>query len=235
MTPEGYIAKNLQDGADPFTPYVKANVENWYRFVVGTLGIRVKHLRLVVGCDKTTAYGVAANRSSKMHGHQGTSFLQFQTDNGTQSSQGLSTPTSYYWSSAGIAEYRAGSEPLNAAIGEDQQWPLCTFLRTWTIALNGEDFAAIEHKIAGKQQNELRSNSSTSQSTNKNVGRSSASKSSESAKIIRTTERSPGENSEEILLSAGGTITLTKPAAAIVSFPFKRHFIGPALTVSHSC
>lgn len=44
-----------------FRRYMAANLENWYRYVVGVRGCEVKNgdIRLVMGCDKTSAWDMA--------------------------------------------------------------------------------------------------------------------------------------------------------------------------------
>ncbi|KJA19859.1 hypothetical protein HYPSUDRAFT_143195, partial [Hypholoma sublateritium FD-334 SS-4] len=59
--PEGAVALDLEN-VPRFRAYAAANVENWYRYVNGPRGREAKNgeVRLVIGCDKTTSWGMAS-------------------------------------------------------------------------------------------------------------------------------------------------------------------------------
>jgi hypothetical protein len=64
--PRGARSEDLGN-VEKFMEYAAANVDDWYKFVNGPRGRRAKNgdVRLVVGFDKTTCWGIAtfANQS----------------------------------------------------------------------------------------------------------------------------------------------------------------------------
>jgi len=59
--PEGAISLDLENDA-VFSEYLEANVRKWYKHIFSVRGrrdVRNGQIRLVVGCDKTTAWGIA--------------------------------------------------------------------------------------------------------------------------------------------------------------------------------
>ena len=103
--PRGARSEDLRYLAT-FREYAAANVANWYRYVNGPRGREVKNgeLRLVVGFDKTTSWGIAtfANQTQ-----QNSCRLKFGP------SQGDFASTSYTWSQleySGVADVKAGPD-----------------------------------------------------------------------------------------------------------------------------
>jgi len=59
--PNGAISQDLEN-ISIFREYLSANIDKWYRYVNGPRGREAKNgdIRLVVGCDKATSWGMAA-------------------------------------------------------------------------------------------------------------------------------------------------------------------------------
>ncbi|KAF9477499.1 hypothetical protein BDN70DRAFT_810612, partial [Pholiota conissans] len=60
MLPEGSVAHDLEN-IPQIKAYAASNIESWYRYINGTRGRQAKNgeIRLVIGCDKTTSWGMA--------------------------------------------------------------------------------------------------------------------------------------------------------------------------------
>ena len=143
--PRGARSEDLGEMAT-FREYAAANVANWYRYVNGPRGREVKNgeLRLVVGFDKTTSWGIAtfANQTQ-----QNRCRLKFGPSEGDFAS------TSYTWSQleySGVADVKAG--PDSDEIDElriDGDPPhvqfenQCLFVRTLNATLTDDVWADI--------------------------------------------------------------------------------------------
>ena len=148
--PRGARSEDLGNLAR-FREYAAANVANWYRFVNGPRGREAKNgdVRLVVGFDKTTSWGIAtfANQSQ-----QNSCLLKFGP------SEGDSANITYTWSEySGVADVRAG--PDSDEIDElriDSDPPdvkfenQCLFVRTLNVTLADDVWADI-HSSSGSQ------------------------------------------------------------------------------------
>ena len=144
--PRGARSEDLGNLAT-FREYAAANVANWYRYVNGPRGREAKNgdVRLVVGFDKTSSWGIAtfANQS-----HQNNCRLKF----GLSEADSAST---YTWSeNSGIADVRAGpdSEEIDELrIDSDPPDVLfenqCLFVRTLNVTLADDVWADI-HSIS---------------------------------------------------------------------------------------
>lgn len=155
--PDGARAIDVEN-TRRFTAYAKANLENWYRYANGPRGREAQNgdLRLIIGCDKTTSYGmVAASNMSR----ERTNYLK------------LSTATPHYrWEYSGLAESRVGPDPReveelragdisNDAV-DGKYRNLCVFVRAVNPMLPDKLFDAIkleidaedEFQVAQKQQ-----------------------------------------------------------------------------------
>ena len=116
--PDGAIQEELGN-LSKFRDYVAVHAANWYKFVNGPRGREAQNgdIRLVVGCDKSTSWGMAtfANTSST----QRSNFrLKFRPLRAQQQSQ-HNTSTAYAWEHSGVAEVRVGPEPgENEELGE---------------------------------------------------------------------------------------------------------------------
>ena len=126
--------------------YVAVHAANWYKFINGPLRGREAQngdVRVVVGCDKTTSWGMATftNTSSAQ---QSNFRLKFCPLRGQQQSQ-HNAGTTYTWEHSGVAEVRVGPEPgENEELGETPTRQLrnqCLFMRTLSVTLSDSMWA----------------------------------------------------------------------------------------------
>ena len=155
--PRGARSEDLGNLAR-FREYAAANVANWYRFVNGPRGREAKNgdVRLVVGFDKTTSWGIATFADQTQ---QNSCLLKFGP------SEGDSTST-YTWSEySGVADVRAGpdsDEIDDLRIDSDppgvQFENQCLFVRTLNATLADDVWADI-HSNLGSQHPRVKNNS----------------------------------------------------------------------------
>jgi hypothetical protein len=138
--PRGAMSEDLENFS-AFREYTAANVANWYRFVNGPRGRAARNgdIRLVVGFDKTTSWGIAtfANQTQ-----QNICRLKFDPSKGDSA-------RTYTWSeSSGVADVKVG--PDSDQIDElridgdppDVQFEnQCLFLRTLNATLEDNIWA----------------------------------------------------------------------------------------------
>ena len=148
--PRGARSEDLGEMAT-FREYASANVANWYRYVNGPRGREAKNgeLRLVVGFDKTTSWGIAtfANQTQ-----QNSCRLKFGP------SQGDFASTSYTWSQleySGVADVKAGPDSdeidelrIDSDPSDVQFENQCLFVRTLNATLADDVWADI-HSTSG--------------------------------------------------------------------------------------
>ncbi|KAF8956505.1 hypothetical protein BDZ97DRAFT_1851213 [Flammula alnicola] len=139
--PEGAIALDLEN-VPRFRAYAAANVENWYRYVNGPRGREAKNgeVRLVIGCDKTSTWGMAALTNLTQHK---VNYLKFRTLEEARSDPSLPL---YTWEYSGMAEVRVGPdvEEIEELKRNDQSdlaingkyWNQCLFVRTLNLTLD---------------------------------------------------------------------------------------------------
>ena len=150
MMPEGAISEDLED-IPRFREYAAANVERWYRYINGTLGCRARNgdVRLVVGCDKATSWGMATLPNTSQHRQ-----LKFKR----LDAQSLgSRSCGYSWECSGTAEVRVGPdqgeieelrrEDPDDSAGRDTYLNQCLFVRTLNVTLNDDDWEGLNHRI----------------------------------------------------------------------------------------
>ena len=150
MMPEGAISQDLED-IPRFREYAAANVETWYRYINETLeyGARNGDVRLVVGCDKATSWGLATLPNTSQHRQ-----LKFKR----LDAQSLGSPSSfgYSWECSGTAEVRIGPdqgeelrrEDPDESAGRDTYLNQCLFVRTLNVTLNDDDWESLNHRIS---------------------------------------------------------------------------------------
>ena len=152
--PEGAVTYDL-DNIPAFREYVAANVEKWYKFVNGVRGREAKNgdIRLVIGCDKTTSWGMAALANVTQHK---VSQLKFKA---TEDSSVKSTRPLYTWDYSGMAEVKVGpsikeinalrsNDPLDATLQSDEEFSnQCLFIRTLNATLNDEEWKVLNDNL----------------------------------------------------------------------------------------
>jgi len=146
--PDGAISQDLEN-LPRFREYVTANVERWYRYINGPRGREAKNgdVRLVVGCDKATSWGIATLTGMTRH-----SQLKFKPLDPQSSSSGS---RGYTWECSGTAEVRAGpdQEEIDELRREDpddtrdKYLNQCLFVRTLNITLNDVDWENLNHEL----------------------------------------------------------------------------------------
>ena len=146
--PDGAVSQDLEN-VPRFREYVAANVERWYRYINGPRGREAKNgdVRLVVGCDKTTSWGIATLTNMTQH-----SQLKFKPLDAQSSS---SRSRCYTWEYSGTAEVRAGpdQEEIDELRREDpddtrdKYLNQCLFLRTLNVRLNDADWEILDREI----------------------------------------------------------------------------------------
>jgi len=153
--PEGAFSYDLEN-IPAFRNYVAANVQKWYQFVNGVRGREAKNgdIRLVIGCDKTTSWGMAALTNVTQHK---VSQLKFKA---TENSSAKSTRPPYTWDYSGMAEVRVGpdikevnalrnnDDPFDATPPSDEEFSnQCLFIRTLNATLNDEAWKALNDNL----------------------------------------------------------------------------------------
>ena len=136
--PDGAISHDLEN-LPRFREYVTANVERWYRFINGPRGREAKNgdVRLVIGCDKATSWGIATLTGMTQHSQLKFKPLDAQSSRGSRS-------CGYTWEYSGTAEVRAGpdQEEIDELRREDpddtrdKYRNQCLFVRTLNITLH---------------------------------------------------------------------------------------------------
>ena len=140
--PRGARAEKLRNLAR-FREYEAANIVNWYKFVNGPRGREAKNgdVRLIVGFDKTTSWGIATFAN---HTQQNSSRFKF----GPSERDSAST---YTWSEySGIADVRAGPDSdeidelrIDSDPPDVQFENQCLFVRTLNVTLADDVWADI--------------------------------------------------------------------------------------------
>ena len=150
--PRGASSEDLGDFAR-FEEYVAANAAHWYRFVNGPCGREAKNgdVRLVVGCDKTTSWGIAT--------------FSFQVANQTLKfgpSEGDSA-SAYSWSDdSGVADVRTGPDSdeidelrIDSDPPDVQFENQCLFVRTLDVTLADDIWADIHSSFPHSRRRQV--------------------------------------------------------------------------------
>ena len=147
--PRGARSEDLENLAG-FRKYAAANAANWYRYVNGSCGREAKNgdIHLVVGCDKTTSWGIATFQAANKT-EQNSCRLKFGPSEGDAAS-------AYTWSdNSGVAEVRTGPDSneidelrIDSDPPDVQFENQCLFVRTLNVTL-GDDIWADIHSSSG--------------------------------------------------------------------------------------
>ena len=145
--PRGARSEDLGNLAR-FREYAAANVADWYRFVNGPRGREAKNgdVRLVVGFDKTTSWGIATFSNLTQ---QNSCLLKFGPSEGD---------SAYTWSEySGVADVRAGPDSdeidelkIDSDPPDVQFENQCLFVRTLNVTLADDVWADI-HSSSSSQ------------------------------------------------------------------------------------
>ena len=132
--PEGAESENLRNRLR-IQRYIGTHAKDWYKFVNGPCGREARNgdLRVVVGHDKSTSWGMAIFSNSSVS--QDTNFRLKFTALENQSS----SANKYEWEYSGVAEVRVGPGPgENKGLGEtdsDKLQNQCLFIRSLHVQL----------------------------------------------------------------------------------------------------
>jgi len=145
--PKGAQAQDLAN-VSIFRRYLSLNKENWYRYVNVVRGREARNgdVRLVIGCDKASSWGVAtfSNLTTR------TCSLKFRTSGETTLGQ------NYVWDCSGMVEARVGPDPQEMEMLTVQSGALmnqCLFIRTLDATLRDDTW----HNL-GSQTSQPRNN-----------------------------------------------------------------------------
>ena len=141
--PDGAFQEELSN-LSKFRAYVAVHAANWYKFVNGPRGREAENgdVLVVVGCDKTTSWGMAtfvntSNTSSAQQSNFRLTFRPLQSQ--------LNAGTAYAWEHSGVAEVRVGPEPgENEELEENLTSQLrnqCLFIRSLSVTLQDSVWA----------------------------------------------------------------------------------------------
>ena len=130
--PQGAQAQDLAN-VSTFRRYLSLNAEDWYRCVNNVRGREARNgdVRLVIGCDKASSWGVAAFSNLTKRNCS----LKFRTSSETELGQ------NFVWDCFGMVEARAGPDPQEMEMLTVQSGALlnqCLFVRTLDATL-GDD------------------------------------------------------------------------------------------------
>jgi hypothetical protein len=151
--PDGAIAHDLEN-VERFREYAEANIESWYRYVNGPRGRGAKNgeVRLVIGCDKATSWGMASVANMSQHK---THYIQYRP---VAAHERTTTPVPLYeWDYTGPWEASVGPDPteIEDLKGSDDSdvakggkyWNQCLFVRTLNITLSDAAFTKVSRDL----------------------------------------------------------------------------------------
>ena len=150
VMPEGAISEDLQN-LPRVREYAAANARRWYEYINGPQGrgVRNGEVRLVVGCDKATSWGMAV-----LSGTSQRCQLKFKPLDGQTSE----LPSRYAWEYSGAAVVKVGPDPqtideLRSRDSDDSTQDgylnQCLFLRTVNLTLSDEEWKKLSREIGG--------------------------------------------------------------------------------------
>ena len=156
-TPKGAISVDLEN-VPVFREYVAANVAKWYKFVNGVRGREANNgdVRVVIGYDKTTSWGMAAISNVTQ---QKTSQLKFKI---LEEHRARLSGTAYTWEYSGMAEVRVGpdakeitalrngnADPFDMNPPSEEEFSnQCLFVRTLNATLSDKAWKELSDSLA---------------------------------------------------------------------------------------
>jgi len=195
--PEGCHSQDLRYMAK-FREYMAAHAESWYKFT-NNLGFEAHNgdLRLVVGCDKATSWGMAVfsdfSRTPNLR-------LQFRA---LEQGARQSTDSAYVWEHSGRAQVRVGpSNRESEILGATEDRPLCNqslFLRTLNANLSEKQWQKI-HRPCGHvfpDQTQVQEGSSTTNPSQTLISNPQANSSATTSTAEKSTKGSATTLSDE--------------------------------------
>ena len=233
--PEGAQSEDVENIAR-IRAYFAENIENWYRFANGPRGRDARNgdLRLVIGTDKATSWGMAAFSNATGHVSPPTQ-CQFHfkpTINGEPS------VCKYTWEYSGVAEVRVGpaTEEVLMLREGDNEPPLsgkyanqCLFVRTMNTKLSKERWTALcqemctqhldDNGFDTEQKEHYPSGQSGQPSVSSQSDASGSGADSTSTRQHTSQESAPVDDSVTVIVSdsSGGDMAIHSPPTSIVS------------------
>ena len=183
--------------------YISVHAADWYKFVNGPRGREAQNgdLRVVVGCDKSTSWGMAtfANTNSAQRSNFCLKFRPLQEQQQSQHNVG----TAYAWEHSGIAEVRVGPEPGdNDELGETPTCQLrnqCLFMRTLSVTLSDSVWAeTFPGTVSTNNEEDFQSEYRDQYLRPPNSNVKSSSESSNPVRSTQGKRRCPGPSDSEI-------------------------------------
>jgi hypothetical protein len=238
--PEGAISEDLEN-LPRFREYAFANVKKWYKYINGPLGREAKNgdVRLVIGCDKATSWGMAALSNAIRHSQFKFKPLDAQSPS--------SRSCGYTWEYSGFANAKVGPdegevnelrEGLDVSATPDKFLNQCLFVRTMNVALSDDDWESLNCGIGIGCATGTPSHSPSSRSAPSDGTQSTSSTTPGNIGIPRmashsfaTEVTSPGASVNRLTISAPPTATVsTAFETGVVSFNLNlsSHVIPPA-------
>ncbi|KAF9036168.1 hypothetical protein BJ165DRAFT_618731 [Panaeolus papilionaceus] len=148
--PDGAISSDMEN-LRAWKKYMASHIESWYRYVNGRLGREAENgdIRLVVGVDKTSSWGMAVAGPGQQALNTQPSRLRFRP------SMDDDSPVKHKWDCTGVVETRAGprqdviqqlfSDATNQVVPVTQNQ--CIFIRTLNATLSEDTWDGIDSKI----------------------------------------------------------------------------------------
>ena len=168
IMPQGAYHQDLRRHIGKIRDYADTNLASWYDYanIVHGLELHNSEIRLVIGCDKTTSWGIAtySHRQSE-HVENKVTNLSFNVN-----SEGHSLYPKYVWDANGMAiDLKVGPEDVEILDPPEvhARMPLqnqCTFIRSLNLALGDKEWKQHQFKVA----NSTKAQASSAQPTHKN-------------------------------------------------------------------
>jgi len=150
--PQGAYHEDLRRNIGIFRDYAVTNLASWYDYanIVHGLELHNSEIRLVIGCDKTTSWGIATySHSQSTHVENEVTRLSFNVK-----SEGHSLYLKYVWDADGMAkDLKVGPEDVELLDPPEvhARVPLqnqCTFIRSLNLALGDKEWRHHQLKVA---------------------------------------------------------------------------------------
>ena len=150
--PQGAYHQDLRRNIGIIRDYAATNLASWYDYanIVHGLELGNSEIHLVIGCDKTTSWGIATySHSQSKHAENKVTNLSFNVNN-----EGHSLYPKYVWDADGMAkDLKVGPEDVELLDPPEvhARMPLknqCTFIRSLNLALGDKEWKQHQLKVA---------------------------------------------------------------------------------------
>ena len=234
--PEGAISEDLEN-LPKFQEYASANVKKWYKYINGPLGREAKNgdVRLVVGCDKATSWGMAALSNAIRHSQLKFKPLDAQSPG--------SRRCGYTWEYSGIANAKVGPDEgeinelrggLDVSATPDKFLNQCLFVRTLNVTLNDDNWESLNRGSSiGCTTDAEHGTGTPSHAPSSRNAPSDSTQSTSSPTLGNAGMSSHSSATEFISLGASAThLTISVPPTATVGGAFETGVISFNLNLS---